>query len=252
MSAFFVRAAAFAVLVAAAPAIAADKAAEARAYSECLDLARLQPEQGWEKALAWGSLGGGEPARHCGAIALVALGHHQEAATRLERLAKESRRQPALRGQMLGQAAEAWMLAGQHDRALGALDAALALSPDDPELHIDRAVILAERKDYKNAIADLDLALKAAPRRADALALRAAGRRKLGDLKAAEEDVVAALESEPEQLDALLESGTLHQLRGDRDEARHDWLRILQISPDSAAADTARRNIENMDLPKQR
>ena len=32
-------------------------------YAHCVALARSKPDDGWEEALAWSSLGGGEPAR---------------------------------------------------------------------------------------------------------------------------------------------------------------------------------------------
>lgn len=236
------------VLAAATPAaLAAGDAEDARRYAECIALAQRQPNDGWETALAWSSLGGGEAARHCAAVALIGLGHVEEAATRLERLAQESRRDAALRAEMLGQAAQAWLLAGQSERAVGTLDAALKLAPQSVDLHVDRALAQAERGDFSAALADLDGAARLAPRRADVLALRAAAKRRLGDMAGAEEDVVAALEIDPDQIDALVESGILQAQRGDAAAARRDWRRVLELQPDGPAADAARRHIEALD-----
>lgn len=235
-----------AALIVAAPALAGE-AEDARRYAQCIDLAQRKPADGWETALAWSSLGGGEAARHCAAVALIGLGHHEEAANRLERLAQESRRAPELRAAMLGQAAQAWLLAGQRERAAGTLDAAIKLAPADADLRVDRAVVHAEAQDYRAALGELDQAARLAQRRADVLALRAAAKRHLGDLAGAEADVVAALESDPDQPDALIESGILHQRSGDTAGARRDWLRVLQVAPESVAADTARRHIEGLD-----
>lgn len=221
---------------------------EAQRYAACMDLARRNPERGWESALAWGSLGGGEPARHCGAVALIGLGHYEEAATRLEQLAKDSRGEPTLRAAMLGQAARAWMRAKQLERAQGTLDGAVTLAPDDADLRIDRAMLRAERRDFAGAVADLDHVLQRTPRRVDALVLRAAARRNSNDTPGAERDVRAALEVEPNNLDALLESGILHAQQGNRGRARQDWRRILELAPDSAVADMARGHIEAMEI----
>ncbi len=237
------------LLAQAAPmASAAEPSSEARRYAECMDLTRRNPEQGWESALAWGSLGGGEAAGHCGAVALIGLGHYEEAATRLERLAKDSHREPALRAAMLGHAARAWVGAKQTERAQGTLDSALTLAPDSPELRVDRAMLRAERQDFAGAVADLDHVLQRTPRRLDALVLRAAAKRNGNDAQGARGDVMAALEIDPDNLDALLESGILHAQRGNRDQARRDWRRILQMAPDSAAAESARGHIEKMEI----
>ncbi len=231
----------------ASEAAAASETEDAQRYADCIARAQRQPGDGWETALAWSSLGGGEAARHCAAVALIGLGHLEEAATRLERLAQESRRDAGLRAEMLGQAAQAWLSAGQRERAIGTLDAALKLAPNAPDLHVDRALAHAEGGDYRAALVDLDLAAQAAPRRADVLALRAAAKRRLGDTAGAEDDVMTALEIEPDQPDALIESGILQLQRGNTAAARHDWRRVLEVQPEGPAADAARRHIEAMD-----
>ncbi|MCZ6453449.1 MAG: hypothetical protein O6909_04325, partial [Alphaproteobacteria bacterium] len=60
----------------------------AQAYQGCMALARAKPAEGFEAAIAWRDEGGGPPARHCTAIALVGLGQLDEAAQRLEDLAQ--------------------------------------------------------------------------------------------------------------------------------------------------------------------
>lgn len=65
-------------------------AEDAKQYQDCLKLARLKPEDGFESAIAWRDMGGGEPAKHCVAVALIALEKYEEAATRLDALADES------------------------------------------------------------------------------------------------------------------------------------------------------------------
>jgi len=56
-----------------APQVAlATEADEARQYATCMKLTRSQPEEAFEMALAWRDNDGGDPARHCSAVALIA------------------------------------------------------------------------------------------------------------------------------------------------------------------------------------
>ncbi len=137
---------------------------DATQYRHCIALARQKPDDGWEEALAWSSLGGGEPARHCGAIALIGLRQYEEGASRLEGLAAISHADAKLRAGMLAQAGQAWLLAKNPERANAAQTAALKLVPGAPDLLVDRAQSFAEAKNYREALTDLDQALVAAPR----------------------------------------------------------------------------------------
>lgn len=217
-------------------------------YKHCITLARQKPDEGWEEALAWTSLGGGEPARHCAAVALIGLRQFEEGASRLEDLARTSHSDPKLRAGMLAQAGQAWLLAKNPERAYAAQTAALKLVPDAPDLLVDRAESLAEAKNYKDALADLNRALKVAPGRVDALTFRASAKRFLDDNKGAEADIEQALKADPLYQDAWLERGILKRLAGDADGARQSWAKVLEIAPTSSAADIARRNIELLDV----
>src|SRR5437763_12418672 len=67
---------------------------EAATYEQCMGLARSNPAEGWEKALAWRGDGGGHPAEHCAALALIGLRQYAEAGKRLEKLAEAMIRAP--------------------------------------------------------------------------------------------------------------------------------------------------------------
>jgi tetratricopeptide (TPR) repeat protein len=230
------------------PATQGEAIDDAVQYKHCVALARQKPDEGWEESLAWASLGGGEAARHCGAIALIGLRQYEEAASRLEALAKASHRPAKLRAGMLAQAGQAWLLAGKTDRAYAAQTAALSLVPVAPDLLVDRAQTLAEAKNYKEALVDLNQALAVDPRRVDAYVFRATAKRYLDDLKGAAADLAQALALDPQNEDAWLESGMVKRLQNDGNGARKDWLKVLELAPNSAAADTARRNIELLDV----
>jgi len=222
--------------------------AQARRYAACIELAKSNPTDGWEAALTWIGEGGGEPAQHCGAVALIGLKQYKEAAQRLEDLARTSHDDVALRAGMLAQAGQAWILDGDPGRAYADQTTALQLTPDSPDLLIDRAESLALNKDWKDAAVDLDRALSLEPDRADALTYRATAKRMLNDLEGASRDVGRALELDPDLPEAWLEAGNLKRLTGDAAGARRAWQEVLRIAPVSPAADAARQNLEKLDV----
>ena len=219
------------------------------AYQDCLALVRRNPEEGFAQAQLWQNTGGGLPAQHCAALALVELKHYGDAADRLEQLLPLAEKQaPHLTVAILDQAANAWLLAEQPDRARKLLDIALKAAPDTPDLLIDRALAAAALNDYAAARRDLDVALRADPTRADALALRAAARRQTGDMNGAMEDAETALAIEPRLPEALLERGILRLNKGDKRGARADLIQVRLIAPDTPAAVSAGQYIEQMDV----
>ncbi|HSV29935.1 MAG TPA: hypothetical protein VLL76_10260 [Candidatus Omnitrophota bacterium] len=219
-----------------------------KAYEACLIIAKKSPEQGWEEAIAWQSLGGGEAARHCAAVALIGLKKYGEAATRLETLANESKRDDATRAEMLAQAAQAWLLEGNTMRADAAQRAALTLAPGHPEILMDHAVLLAGLNHFSEVVEVLSSVLRRQPNRVEALVLRASAFRYLDNLPGAEDDVAKAISLDPEFADALLERGMLRRLKGEDAGAREDWLKVIALQPEGVAADTARRNLEMLDV----
>lgn len=220
-------------------------------YRICLTMAKTKPEQGWEEALAWQSLGGGEAARHCAAVALIGLGKYGEAATRLETLANESVRADSVRAEMLAQAGQAWMLLDNLPRADAAQRSALMLSPGNPDILLDQAVLLAQLHHYREASEVLSQVLRAQPNRIEALTLRGSAFRYLDNIPGAEDDIAAALKLDPDFPDALLERGILRRMRGDDVGAREDWLKTIDLLPESTVADTARGNLEKMDVKQK-
>ena len=224
---------------------------EAAAYARCMKLAQEDPAAGRKLAQGWREKGGAHPAEHCLAVALIGLRQYQEAAARLEKLAQDMVRAPAsLRADVLGQAAQAWLLAGDPGRAYAADGLALGLRPDDPELLVDRAVAAGSAKWFDKAVTDLDRVLKADPKRLDALIYRASAYRALGRLDPALADIDAALKLAPQSAPALLERGNIRVLRGDASGAREDWSRIPGLAPGTAADAAAKANIARLEAAK--
>jgi tetratricopeptide (TPR) repeat protein len=241
----------FATCAAAADQKPASKDPEAyREYQHCIAVARANPDEGWHEGLALASMGGGEAAHHCQAVALIGKRQYDEAAVKLENLAHDSHAEVRIRAGMLAQAGQAWLLAHQPDRAFTDQSAALALVPGAPDLLVDRAQSQAEQKDYQGALRDLDEALSAAPDRVDALTFRGTAKRYLGDMTGAKADILRALTLDDHYQDAWLEDGIEKQTEEDNEGARRSWTNVLSLAPQSDAAITARRDLEILDSEK--
>jgi tetratricopeptide (TPR) repeat protein len=222
--------------------------ADEATYDRCMKLARDNPAAGKELAEGWRGRGGGHPAEHCHAVALIGLKQYKPAAAQLEKLAEAMVSAPTpLRAGVLAQAGQAWLLAGDPGRAYADAGAALALRPDDAEILIDRAEAAGSAGWYDKAVADLDRVLKAEPARLDALIYRASAYRELGRLDPAMADVEQALKLAPNSVPALLERGNLRGLKGDIDGARVDWSRVAALAPGTPDAIAAYKNLRHLD-----
>ncbi len=224
-------------------------AADEATYEHCLSLAKTDPGAARDLAEHWQSRGGAHPAEHCYAVALVGLKQYKDGATHLEALAQAMVHAPnSLRADVLDQAAQAWLLAGDASRAYADDSAALNLLPGQADLLVDRAEAAGSEGWYDKAVADLDLVLKGDPNRVDALTYRASANRQLGKLDLALTDIDKAATLAPNSVDALLERGNILRLKGDINGARKDWVRVSELAPGSTADAEAKTNIERLEL----
>lgn len=222
----------------------------ARQYQHCVGLARTQPDEGYQEALAWASMGGGEAAQHCQAVALIGQREFETGAAKLEGLARNSKASEKVRAGMFAQAGQAWLLAHQPERAFDAQTQALVLVPGAPDLLVDRSQSQAEQKDYQGALNDLNEALSSAPNRVDALTFRASAKRYLDDLPGAKADIQQALKLDDHFQDAWLEDGIEKRLEDDKDGARRSWANVLSLAPQSEAAVAAKKDLDLLDSEK--
>jgi len=221
----------------------------AERYDRCLVLTKKNAESAYELALEWKDAGGGAAAVHCSAVALVAMKHYSEAALKLDQLAHTSATgDGATRASLLDQAGNAWLLAGQPENALASFSAALTLAPGDSDMLADRARAKAMQKDWAGAESDLTLALQRSPANAEVYVLRASARHALGRKSEALADVEQALRVKPNYAEALVERGAMKLENGDKVGARADWQAVLNQAPEGAAADSARKHIEQLEL----
>ena len=231
----------------ATPPAAVPRIAEGPDYDHCLGMLYNDPLGAKSFADTWASSGGGDGAMHCQALAQIELGNTAAGADMLERLADAEKAPDLTRAAVYGQAVQAWQMAGQPARAFDAATLALALSPNDPDLMIDRALAEGAMQRYHEAIDDLDHALAIDPRRADAFVLRASAWRRLNNLEVATADIEHALAINPDSAEALLERGILRQRTGNQAGAREDWQRVVNLDPDSTAADLAQQDLALLD-----
>lgn len=229
---------------------------ESEAYELCLGAIDDDPLTAFDRALAWRDQGGGAPAVHCSALALIALGQYGDAADRLDATAQDTHNglSAVIRAQLLVQAANAWMMEGYPDQGVESLNTALALNvPSDAlsaEIYFDRARARFMDGLWDEAVDDLSHALSYQPGAKDARTLRATAYRLAGDTANARADIVYILNEDPDYAPALLESGVLHVTAGDEAAARADWVHVLQL--ENAEADlkgAARAYLQELDFP---
>lgn len=224
-----------------------DEASRAKTYAACMTLARNEPEKALASALAWQEKGGGEGARHCAAVARLSAGDYETAARALENLAETTTRPgPEIRGELLDQAGQAWLIAGNAEKALATQNRAIETAGVTTDRLIDRAIVYASLGKYWDAIDDLSAVMDRETARVDALVFRATAWRHIGNLDLARDDIARAVTIDPENVDALLEQGIVLRLLGDTEGARAAWNRVLELDPASPAAADARANLARL------
>lgn len=227
-------------------ALAVDNQAE---YQACMVLVERDPSGALDSAVAWEKQGGGDAARHCKALALIRTGDVEGGALELERVAEAMPQLKApLAAQLFAQAGQAWVKAGNPQRALYAQNQGLKLNPQDADLLVDRAMNYGSAGMYFEALDDLNAAIDLSPDDPAVYALRAAAYRQLDNPDLAEDNVEQALKISPSYPAALLERGYLRRAKGDLAGARTDWLAVIQIMPGTDIANEAQKNIEKLDI----
>ena len=219
---------------------------DASHYQRCLAASSANPAAALADAEAWAKAGGGVPAQHCAALALVSLKRYAEAGSRLDKIAGGSAKLEAqFRVALYDQAGNAWLLAGDGARAVQSFSGALTLSAGDPDLFADLARAHAMRRNWQEVVLDLNAALQLSPRRADLLVLRASARRALKNYQDAMADTEAALKLSPGDGSALVERGLLRRQLGDVGGARRDFQAALKTATGSVAEE-AKSNLDDL------
>lgn len=219
---------------------------DAGRYRRCLVDSSANPAAVLVDAEAWAKAGGGVPAQHCAALALVSLKRYAEAGSRLDKIAGgPDKLEAQFRAALYDQAGNAWLLAGDGARAVQSFSGALTLSAGDADLFADLARAQAMRRNWQEVVLDLNAALQLSPRRADLLVLRASARRALKSYQGALADTEAALKLNPGDGSALVERGLLRRQLGDMGGARRDFQAALKTASGSVAEE-AKTNLDDL------
>jgi tetratricopeptide (TPR) repeat protein len=215
-------------------------------YQSCLAQTKVAPDKALDMATGWRAEGGGVPAMHCQALALIEQGNPQRGASVLDAAAKALGPEPKSKGfagQLWAQAGNGWLLAGDTARAVARLTTAIGLLPDsgEPRINalIDRARVYADQAAWDKAIADLNSAAALAPSNVDVFLLRATARRRSGDLGGAHTDIETAATLAPQNVDVLVERGISNAQSQNIDAALADWHKVVQLAPGSDQAKIA-------------
>jgi tetratricopeptide (TPR) repeat protein len=217
-------------------------------YDDCVELVGSDPARAEVEAHRWEQAGGGTPAQHCRALALLAQGAERRAAELMIRIAAEDRTLPdEVRSEMLVEAGEIYL--GLGDLAAGRRTAsdALLLAREPRAALTLSARLKADAGDWRGAVNDLDGALSRGEPDARLLVLRASAHRQMGDPVAARADLLWAAEIAPEEPAIWLERGTLEAAGGDRDTARAAWLRTIELDREGPLGEAARLRLQRME-----
>ncbi len=146
-------------------------------YGNCVAMTKTTPKAAYALASQWRAQGGGPPAMHCQALALLAQEAPARAAGVLDAASELLANQPATHADLLAQAGNAWLLANDPTRGLARLSAALTLMPEQglarADVLMDRARAHGALENKVGALADLTAALRLAPKNPQIWLLRA-------------------------------------------------------------------------------
>ena len=185
---------------------------EQQRLNACLTKIDTAPSEAYEDALAWLNEGARPNARYCAALSLSALGHHAEAAARLEGLAHEKGAGTlSQRAVFLTQAGNAWLAAGLEAESITAFTNALKISKTDPDLYKDRAAAYLSGKRAVEAMNDLNSALVINPVDAETYRMRALSYLQQESYELALQDIGTSLRYDPENIYTLLLRGEIRE-----------------------------------------
>ncbi len=219
-------------------------------FEICAALTRIAPERAVETAYAWRVEGGGLYARQCLGLAYVELARWRAAATVYEEAARAAdAAQDPRRTMFWVQAGNAWLAAEEGERAISALDTALAgtmAAELRGEVHLDRARALVALGNPAGARSDLDRALELVPADPMAWYLSAGLAARQSDLPRAATDIARARQLAAADPDVLLLAGTIAGLQGNGAEAERLYREVAAAAPESDAGRAAAAALATM------
>ena len=178
-------------------------------YNSCVGLVDDAPEAARAYAERWMRDGGGNEAKHCAAVAALALDAPGSAGALLADLAEAEVTDPGVAARLFIQSAEAFMQAGKKTESYAALRGAYKAVPDAAEVHMAAAPIYAAGAQWEGVVLTINALERHADLSADALALRARAHFRRGAYDLSAYDTSRALTHDPYLIDALVLRGDL-------------------------------------------
>ncbi|WP_417482931.1 hypothetical protein [Maricaulis sp.] len=190
-------------------------AAETDRYLSCLERVETDQDAAFEDALAWRMEGGGWPAAHCEARAIIALGDGARGAAMLDQLAmaEVSDQDLPARITMLVEAGQTWLSRDEAEAGQASFAAALELDPLDGAALLGRAEASVALGEWDAADAAATAVIDQTPGLVDGWRLRAQARLETGALDAAWQDMETGREIEPANIDLLVLRGRINEAR---------------------------------------
>lgn len=208
-------------LFASGPALAQSSAqmSEYQRYTDCLQRIETEPLEAYEDALSWKYDGGGWPAEHCQALALIAAGDPHAGLSLLENIASLDR--PGLLVQerlgMWLEAGATWLELEEFEAAERSFGVARALVELSPEALLGHAKAHLGLEAYAAAETAASRLIEIYPDNAAARAVRAEARLNLGTLEMAMEDIRIATEQQPDVVEHYVLRGRISEAIRRRD-----------------------------------
>jgi tetratricopeptide (TPR) repeat protein len=242
-------------LIALAATVPSISSGEEAAFKECTMLVKKDPQKAISEASSWRIRGGGVLARQCLGLAYVELERWAPAAATFEQAAREAEAALDPRSaDFWAQSGNAWLAAGESEKAQAAFDAALATSNLTPELrgeiHLDRARAGVALGDLAGARKDIDKGIGLVGRDPFAWYLSAALALREGNMARAANDMSKAVHLAPDDANVLLQAGTIAGTSGDIDLAKSYYMRAIKLAPDSNAGRAAKAALEAAAQPQ--
>lgn len=217
-------------------------------YDQCLDLIGTDPARAEREAGEWARYGGGAGARHCYALALIAIGAQSRGIDELLGIAaEEPDLEPDARADILAQAGDLLLQEGDRLTANIVAEQALRLDARNAASLALRARLKMETGDVRAAVRDLDEALKQRPSSPRFLSLRASAYRRLGRHIEGRDDAAFATEAAPDDPAAWLERGRNEAALKDRASARFSFLEAIDLDRDGEIGSAARLALQRME-----
>lgn len=219
---------------------------------QCVGLATRDPVAAEQSANRWLLGDGGFLANQCLGISLANRELWPAAASAFDSAARAAEAAKDVRAaNYWAQAGNAWLVAGEPEKARGALDAALAAGTLEGlalgEAHLDRARALVSLGSPDAARPDLDAAVGLAPTDPLAWLLSATLARRMDELSRAKQDIAKALELSPDDARVQLEAGNIAARTQDEAGAKAAWQRAAQLAPGSETALSAAQALKQFD-----